>query len=95
MCPSNESLNGLNVATSRAKCASIETSSRPENLDFLTESEKQTIVRCDMEQQAEVPEDNPRVLAQRSIEAPNGIKLTFEAFIGDRRCIIGNENAIR
>ena len=56
--------------------SATEISSRPENLNFLTEAEKQTIIRCDMEYRAR---NENNVLAQRSIEAPNGINDKWEA----------------
>jgi hypothetical protein len=55
---------------------------RPESLDFLTEVEKQTIVRLHMEREAK-DIGASRVNAYYYTDAPQGGTLTFEALIED------------
>jgi hypothetical protein len=58
----------------------IETSRRPENLDFISETEKQAIARLDMERQRE---NDTKLMAYYYINAPHDRTLTFEAYVGD------------
>jgi hypothetical protein len=53
-----------------------------ESLDLLTQVERGTIVRLDMEREAKNA-GAPTVLAYYYISAPHGRTLTFETYIGD------------
>jgi hypothetical protein len=57
------------------------TRSPAESFNFLTDAEKQAIVRADMERERK--NGNVTLLAYYYISAPHGRTLTFEAFIGD------------